>query len=147
MHQAQNGAQQSRREAFHTKPDNSAEATFSMSALITKRKVPNVMTSAGTSGSLEARTQRRVDLMTTAAMRAVPKPAISMPRDHDHYQAHRADQPVDEQMPHGFRLYSMTKLYTGTSGFAYPSWKPKSIRSKLPEKKFLGYYAEPLELR
>ena len=38
----------------------------------------------------------------------------------------------------------MTKLYTGTSGFAYPSWKPKFYPEKLPEKKFLEHYASRL---
>ena len=38
----------------------------------------------------------------------------------------------------------MAKLYTGTSGFAYPSWKPKFYPEKLPEKKFLEHYASRL---
>ena len=32
-------------------------------------------------------------------------------------------------------------LYAGTSGFAYPSWKPRFYPADLPSKKFLGYYA------
>ena len=35
----------------------------------------------------------------------------------------------------------MAKLYTGTSGFAYPSWRPRFYPEKLPEKKFLEHYA------
>ena len=35
----------------------------------------------------------------------------------------------------------MANLYTGTSGFAYPSWKPDFYPDKLPSKKFLGYYS------
>ena len=38
----------------------------------------------------------------------------------------------------------MPKLYAGTSGFAYPSWKPLFYPEKLPAKKFLSYYAERL---
>lgn len=38
----------------------------------------------------------------------------------------------------------MASLYTGTSGFAYPSWKPEFYPDKLPAKKFLSYYATRL---
>ncbi len=37
-----------------------------------------------------------------------------------------------------------TKLYCGTSGFAYPSWKPTFYPDKLPSAKFLSYYATHL---
>jgi uncharacterized protein YecE (DUF72 family) len=36
------------------------------------------------------------------------------------------------------------KLYCGTSGFAYPSWKPDFYPEKLPSGKFLSYYATRL---
>lgn len=36
------------------------------------------------------------------------------------------------------------KLYCGTSGFAYPSWKPEFYPEKLPSTKFLSYYATRL---
>jgi uncharacterized protein YecE (DUF72 family) len=36
------------------------------------------------------------------------------------------------------------KLYCGTSGFAYPSWKPAFYPEKLPSSKFLAYYATRL---
>jgi len=36
------------------------------------------------------------------------------------------------------------KLYCGTSGFAYPSWKPNFYPEKLPTSKFLSYYATRL---
>jgi uncharacterized protein YecE (DUF72 family) len=36
------------------------------------------------------------------------------------------------------------KLYCGTSGFAYPSWKPAFYPEKLPAAKFLSYYATRL---
>jgi uncharacterized protein YecE (DUF72 family) len=36
------------------------------------------------------------------------------------------------------------KLYCGTSGFAYPSWKPAFYPPKLPSSKFLSYYATRL---
>ncbi len=38
----------------------------------------------------------------------------------------------------------MPKLYSGTSGFAYPSWKPEFYPEKLPSKKFLSYYSQRL---
>lgn len=37
-----------------------------------------------------------------------------------------------------------TKLYCGTSGFAYTSWKPAFYPEKLPAPKFLNYYATRL---
>src|SRR5258708_39283502 len=39
---------------------------------------------------------------------------------------------------------SMPTLYAGTSGFAYPSWKPDFYPAKMPSKKFLSYYSERL---
>jgi uncharacterized protein YecE (DUF72 family) len=36
------------------------------------------------------------------------------------------------------------KLYCGTSGFAYPSWKPAFYPERLPAAKFLSYYATRL---
>ncbi len=38
----------------------------------------------------------------------------------------------------------MAKLYAGTSGFAYPSWKPLFYPEKLPAARFLEYYATKL---
>ena len=38
----------------------------------------------------------------------------------------------------------MAQLYTGTSGFAYPSWKPRFYPENLPTKKFLEHYASRL---
>jgi len=38
----------------------------------------------------------------------------------------------------------MTMLFAGTSGFAYPAWKPDFYPEKLPQSKFLQYYAERL---
>lgn len=38
----------------------------------------------------------------------------------------------------------MAQLFAGTSGFAYPSWKPEFYPEKLPAKKFLGHYASRL---
>src|SRR5580704_6128935 len=35
----------------------------------------------------------------------------------------------------------MAQLFAGTSGFAYPSWKPRIYPEKLASKKFLGYYS------
>ena len=38
----------------------------------------------------------------------------------------------------------MAHLFTGTSGFAYPSWKPDFYPPKLPAKDFLKHYATRL---
>ena len=38
----------------------------------------------------------------------------------------------------------MGKLYAGTSGWAYASWKPEFYPAKLASAKFLGYYASRL---
>ena len=38
----------------------------------------------------------------------------------------------------------MPKLYVGTSGWAYPSWKPDFYPEKLAQKKFLNYYSSRL---
>jgi len=38
----------------------------------------------------------------------------------------------------------MAQLYTGTSGYAYPSWKPRFYPAGLPDKKFLEHYASRL---
>ena len=35
----------------------------------------------------------------------------------------------------------MATLYAGTSGFAYPNWKPQFYPAKMPAKDFLGHYA------
>jgi len=35
----------------------------------------------------------------------------------------------------------MAGLFCGTSGFAYPSWKPDFYPAKMPAKQFLGHYA------
>jgi uncharacterized protein YecE (DUF72 family) len=39
---------------------------------------------------------------------------------------------------------SANKVYTGTSGWAYATWKPEFYPAKLSPKKFLGYYASRL---
>ena len=38
----------------------------------------------------------------------------------------------------------MARLYVGTSGWAYPSWKPAFYPEKLAQKNFLNYYASRL---
>src|SRR5258708_13029543 len=38
----------------------------------------------------------------------------------------------------------MPQLFTGTSGWAYPTWKPDFYPAKLAQKKFLGHYAMQL---
>jgi len=38
----------------------------------------------------------------------------------------------------------MTTIYAGTSGWAYPGWKPRFYPAKLASGKFLGYYATRL---
>lgn len=38
----------------------------------------------------------------------------------------------------------MAQLYAGTSGFAYPAWKPEFYPERLPQKQFLQHYATRL---
>jgi uncharacterized protein YecE (DUF72 family) len=38
----------------------------------------------------------------------------------------------------------MAQLFAGTSGWAYPSWKPDFYPQKLAQKKFLNHYAQQL---
>ncbi len=38
----------------------------------------------------------------------------------------------------------MAQLFAGTSGWAYPTWKPDFYPEKLAQKKFLGYYTSKL---
>jgi uncharacterized protein YecE (DUF72 family) len=38
----------------------------------------------------------------------------------------------------------MAQLFVGTSGWAYPTWKPDFYPAKLAQKKFLGHYATQL---
>ncbi|GAC1431098.1 MAG: DUF72 domain-containing protein [Terriglobales bacterium] len=38
----------------------------------------------------------------------------------------------------------MAQLYVGTSGWAYPSWKPEFYPAKLAQKNFLQYYSTQL---
>lgn len=38
----------------------------------------------------------------------------------------------------------MAHLFAGTSGFAYPQWKPHFYPEDVPQKKFLDYYASRL---
>lgn len=38
----------------------------------------------------------------------------------------------------------MAELFAGTSGWAYPTWKPDFYPEKLAQKKFLGYYSTQL---
>ena len=38
----------------------------------------------------------------------------------------------------------MPQLFAGTSGFAYPQWKPAFYPADVPAKKFLEYYARRL---
>jgi uncharacterized protein YecE (DUF72 family) len=38
----------------------------------------------------------------------------------------------------------MAQLYAGTSGFAYPQWKPRFYPQDVPQKRFLEHYAKRL---
>lgn len=40
----------------------------------------------------------------------------------------------------------MAQLFAGTSGFAYPSWKPRFYPQDVPARKFLEYYATRLNI-
>jgi uncharacterized protein YecE (DUF72 family) len=41
-------------------------------------------------------------------------------------------------------IKSMSQIFAGTSGWAYPLWKPDFYPAKLAQKKFLNYYATQL---
>lgn len=41
-------------------------------------------------------------------------------------------------------LPASTRIYAGTSGWAYPTWKPDFYPAKTPAKKFLEFYASQL---
>jgi uncharacterized protein YecE (DUF72 family) len=43
-----------------------------------------------------------------------------------------------------FEIFKMPQLFVGTSGWAYPSWKPDFYPEKLAQKKFLNHYATQL---
>jgi len=47
-------------------------------------------------------------------------------------------------LPHELTYRNMANLYVGTSGWAYPSWKPAFYPEKLAQKKFLNFYASKL---
>ena len=38
----------------------------------------------------------------------------------------------------------MGRLFAGTSGFAYPQWKPDFYPPEVPQSRFLNYYAQRL---
>src|SRR6185437_7357215 len=42
------------------------------------------------------------------------------------------------------RCYRTDMLFSGTSGWAYPSWKPGFYPARLPPSKFLSFYAARL---
>jgi uncharacterized protein YecE (DUF72 family) len=41
-------------------------------------------------------------------------------------------------------MIPMATIYAGTSGFAYPAWKPAFYPAKLPSKQFLSHYSSRL---
>lgn len=43
-----------------------------------------------------------------------------------------------------YTLTRMARVFVGTSGWAYPSWKPDFYPQKLAQKKFLNFYATQL---
>jgi uncharacterized protein YecE (DUF72 family) len=58
----------------------------------------------------------------------------------------RGFAPADNWLPPGAHRYRlpMMAIHIGTSGWAYPSWKPDFYPPKLPAKKFLEHYATRL---
>jgi uncharacterized protein YecE (DUF72 family) len=56
-------------------------------------------------------------------------------------------QPVafpSELLPPSEAAEAPARLFAGTSGWAYPSWKPEFYPAGLPAKKFLSFYASQL---
>jgi uncharacterized protein YecE (DUF72 family) len=54
----------------------------------------------------------------------------------------------DTEMASGIKIAvqseTMSQIYAGTSGWAYPAWKPDFYPAKLAQKNFLNYYATQL---
>lgn len=50
----------------------------------------------------------------------------------------------DANLKFQYTVGIMAKVYAGTSGWAYPAWKPEFYPAKLSSAKFLGYYASRL---
>lgn len=50
----------------------------------------------------------------------------------------------DEGFPATLASPLLSPIFAGTSGWAYPTWKPGFYPAKLPAKKFLEYYASRL---
>jgi uncharacterized protein YecE (DUF72 family) len=49
-------------------------------------------------------------------------------------------------VPESVATHTQAKLYAGTSGYSYPSWKPDFYPKNVPATKFLEYYATRLNL-
>ena len=49
-------------------------------------------------------------------------------------------------MPEPVATHTQAKLYAGTSGYSYPSWKPNFYPKNVASMKFLEYYATRLNL-
>jgi uncharacterized protein YecE (DUF72 family) len=67
-------------------------------------------------------------------------------RDQDQKQRQDQNQRAGVPAPHkqGELNELMAQIYAGTSGWAYPNWKPNFYPAKLAQKKFLNYYGTQL---
>ena len=74
--------------------------------------------------------------------REVLLPVAAKTRPSTKETAHREVSPAPEA-PEALETTS-NEAFLGTSGWAYPSWKPGFYPDKLPQKKFLEYYATQL---
>lgn len=68
------------------------------------------------------------------------KPLLSPPDRWTHTSA-SSDSAVVETQFAMKRCYRTEMLFSGTSGWAYPTWKPEFYPAKLPATKYLSFYA------
>jgi uncharacterized protein YecE (DUF72 family) len=61
-----------------------------------------------------------------------------------HHNSATSSDPDNHRVGPAAYDVSMPNVFAGTSGFAYPSWKPDFYPADLPAKKFLQYYATRL---
>ncbi len=148
MHKAQEYRAQNRRnKSFHAKPRHQRSGNLEHQRIDHDEKRAQSDQGQRECDDLEQESERRVDQPDHHRRDQSSAETSDLDSWHDGRhdgQAYCIQQPVDEQVPHGFRLYSMAQLYTGTSGFAYPGWKPRFYPANLPDKKFLEHYASRL---
>jgi uncharacterized protein YecE (DUF72 family) len=89
----------------------------------------------------QAAAQRKAAAATTTAVRELPTRDAPPP-------GAAADPGWSSVIPYNlterYTEGDVANLFAGTSGFAYPQWKPGFYPEDVPQKKFLDYYASRL---